>query len=257
MNLDFDINIAAGYKSPTQIARVLTEHWVSQNVYCPSCGSPRLEDLPNNSPVADFRCPACQFEYELKSQKDKLANKIVDGAYDSMIKRINSKRSPHFFLLHYSSSFRVHDFFVIPSHYFVDEIIEKRKPLKSSARRAGWIGCNILLHQIPSTGKIFFIKKGQEKSKKDVLENWSKTAFLANRKSESRGWLVQMLNILDKIESTEFSLNQIYSFEDQMKRIFPNNNFIREKMRQQLQVLRDQGVIEFRGHGVYRKLMGK
>jgi len=255
MNLNFDVNFAVGYKNSTQIARVLTENWVSKNIFCPSCGNPKLEDLPNNSPVADFRCPACQFEYELKSQKDKLANKIVDGAFDSMINRINSTKSPHFFLLNYSNSLRVQDFFVIPSHYFVDDIIEKRKPLKSSARRAGWIGCNILLHQIPSTGKIFYIKNGQEKSKKEVLHNWSKTAFLANRKKESRGWLVQILNILDKIKADDFSLNQVYAYEVELRRIFPNNNFIREKMRQQLQVLRDQGVIEFRGRGAYRKLL--
>ena len=34
----------------------------------------------------------------------------------------------------------------------------------------------------------------------------------------------------------------------------PQNNNIRPKIRQQLQVLRDKGVIEFLGRGLYRKI---
>jgi len=39
----------------------------------------------------------------------------------------------------------VSNVFVVPKHFFVREIIEERKPLAPTARRAGWIGCNILL----------------------------------------------------------------------------------------------------------------
>ena len=156
MDLTFNTNIASKYKSPTQIARVLTENWVNTNIYCPYCGNDQLENLPNNSPVADFRCPSCISEYELKSQKDKLSNKIVDGAYDTMVKRINADNRPHFFLLNHKNS-QVTNFFVIPKHFFIDEIIEKRKPLGPQARRSGWTGCNILLQGIPDSGKIYYI----------------------------------------------------------------------------------------------------
>jgi len=33
--------------------------------------------------------------------------------------------------------------------------------------------------------------------------------------------------------------------------VFPDNHFVREQMRQQLQILRDRGVIEFLGRGKY------
>lgn len=46
----------------------------------------------------------------------------------------------------------------------------------------------------------------------------------------------------------------MYAFEDYLKRRYPKNNYIKDKIRQQLQVLRDQGMIEFLGGGRYKKL---
>lgn len=42
-----------------------------------------------------------------------------------------------------------------------------------------------------------------------------------------------------------FSLNDIYSFENFLKSKHPNNNNIRDKIRQQLQFLRDKGMVKF------------
>ncbi|MCB9805227.1 hypothetical protein H6769_06535 [Candidatus Peribacteria bacterium] len=44
-------------------------------------------------------------------------------------------------------------------------MIEKRKPLSSTARRAGWTGCNILLNLIPESGKIYYIQNGESRDK--------------------------------------------------------------------------------------------
>ena len=35
---------------------------------------------------------------------------------------------------------------------------------------------------------------------------------------------------------------------------YPNNNFIKDKIRQQLQILRDKGLIDFVGRGNYKKI---
>lgn len=255
MNLKFDLSASNSYTNSSQIARVLTELWVKNNAYCPSCGNDQLDQFSNNSPVADFLCKNCRSEYELKSKKDSFTTKIVDGAYSSMIERINSENNPHFFFLNYSSkNLEVNNFLVIPKHYFVNDTIEKRRPLSRIARRAGWIGCNILLQNIPNSGKIFFVKNGELIEKKSVLETWSKTAFLASQKRENRGWSIEVLNIIDKIPSREFKLSDVYMFEAHFKNRFPNNNFIRDKIRQQLQVLRDKGVLQFKGNGFYKKL---
>ena len=52
----------------------------------------------------------------------------------------------------------------------------------------------------------------------------------------------------------QFTLAQIYQFETQLQLQFPDNKHIKDKIRQQLQVLRDQQVIEFVGRGQYRKI---
>jgi len=62
------------YESGSQSARFWTEKWVEQSLYCPNCGNLKLSKLPNNQPVADFKCSACIEEFELKSQKTKFGS---------------------------------------------------------------------------------------------------------------------------------------------------------------------------------------
>jgi type II restriction enzyme len=44
----------------------------------------------------------------------------------------------------------------------------------------------------------------------------------------------------------------MYVFEEELRKKYPNNNFIKDKLRQQLQILRDRGYLEFVGRGIYR-----
>lgn len=74
-------------KSQSQKIRVMTESWVEENIFCPNCGYP-ITNYENNRPVADYFCQNCSEEYELKSKKNSLGNKILDGAYSTMIERI-------------------------------------------------------------------------------------------------------------------------------------------------------------------------
>lgn len=166
MNLNFNTTIASNYKNNSQIARILTESWIADNMYCPRCGCKQVNRFPNNSPVADFYCPICKNEYELKSKTGSLIHKVNDGAYSTMICRITSNKNPDFFFMNYSKEdFSVRDLIFVPKHFFVPEIIEKRKPLSQKARRAGWVGCNILMDKIPEEGKIKIISNGIEEKK--------------------------------------------------------------------------------------------
>ena len=79
MDLALDESVFAGYHSESQMARVLTENCVSGNMYCPRCGCAHIEQFENNRPVADFFCPECRSEYELKSKCGSLGHKINDG----------------------------------------------------------------------------------------------------------------------------------------------------------------------------------
>ena len=113
MNLHFNQDLAKNYTSKAQIIRVLSEGWVKENGYCPNCSTQPLTSFVNGKPVADFYCAHCREQYELKSKKAKLSNIVNDGAYQTMIERINSKDNPSFFFLTYSKEYTVNNFLII------------------------------------------------------------------------------------------------------------------------------------------------
>jgi type II restriction enzyme len=252
MKLGFE-ETQSPYESPSQSARAWTERWVSDWVYCPNCGHQKIDQFPRNRPVADFFCSACNEEYELKSQKNKFGAKVLDGAFRSMCERLSATNNPNLMLMNYDRErLSVTNLFVIPKHFFVREIIEERKPLLPTARRAGWIGCNILLAQVPASGKIFFVQNGQPLPKESVLQKWQKTLFLRSEGIEARGWLIEIMKCVETIGRPEFEIDDVYAFEGQLSGIYPNNRHVKQKIRQQLQVLRDKGYLDFVARGRYR-----
>ena len=255
MNLHLNSELAACYNSPTQKIRVITEAWAKDNMFCPYCGNPYIEHFAPNKPVADFYCPHCADEYELKSKNGPIANKVNDGAYHTMIERIESINNPNFFFMQYSRrDLSIKNLIVVPKHFFVPEIIEKRKPLGPKARRAGWIGCNIILKKIPQDGLIYVVKDEKEQPVDTIINKISRTNFIKQYKLDARGWILDVLNCINKIEEENFSLGQVYAFENVLAEKHPDNHHIRDKIRQQLQLLRDKGIIEFNGRGKYSKI---
>lgn len=253
MKLSFNIQLAKNYISQAQKVRVLSEDWVSNQIYCPNCGYLEIKQYPNNKPVADFYCDKCTEDFELKSKKGKIGKSVPAGAYSRMIERIYSATKPSFFFMGYLESLSVSDFFVVPKHFFIPEIIEKRNPLKETARRAGWVGSNILFSKIPKAGQIFYIENGKEIPKIDVLKKWQQTIFLKEiKKADARGWVLDIMNCIDFLEKKEFSLQDMYNFEHNLQIIHPENKNIRPKIRQQLQILRDKRYLEFTGGGTYK-----
>lgn len=256
MNLNFENIQVNQYHSASQIARIKTESWVANNMYCPRCGNLHINHFGNNRPVADFYCSNCKNEFEIKSKTGPLDKKINDGAYSTMIERITSNANPDFFFMNYSKEFQcVRDLILIPKHFFVPDIIEKRKPLAETARRAGWIGCNILIEKIPLQGRVEIIKNGKVNDINVVLNKVNKGKLLETGDLKARGWIMDILNCVNNIPTDTFSLSMIYSFTEYLSEKHPQNNNIQAKIRQQLQILRDLGFIEFLGKGQYRKII--
>jgi type II restriction enzyme len=254
MDLTFDPSQGERFKGGTQRIKNLSEHWLSREVYCPSCGAESLRPYANNKPVADCYCDKCQADFELKSHRQMFGASVVDGAYATMIERLNSSRNPHLFLLHYSAALHaVVNLMVVPKYFFVPDMIMKRPPLAATARRAGWVGCRIMLSTIPQAGKIYLIQNGVARTQADVRGDWQRTVFLHDQKSNAaKGWLLNVMRCVERIGRPEFTLDDVYKFADEMSVLYPSNNHIRQKMRQQLQVLRDRGFLHFVGHGRYR-----
>jgi len=130
------------YTSASQLARVLTEAWVHRNVSCPGCAS-SLANTPNNTKACDFVCDACGDPFELKSKKSKFGNFVTDGAYETMIAAIRTNPQPNLFLLSYYLPFVLTNLSVLPRRFLVEAMVVRSKPLAQTARRAGWIGCNL------------------------------------------------------------------------------------------------------------------
>ncbi len=241
------------FESETQNARVWTEAWIKRWMFCPRCGAQSLVRHGNNNPAADFWCGSCTEEFELKSQKVKFGAKVVDGAYSSMSKKIAEKANASLLLLQYDrDSLEVRNLIAIPKHFFTLNLLERRKPLAPTARRAGWVGCNIVIGHIPAVGRIQIVEERKARSKDLVLDQWQRLAFLESEAVAGRGWLIEVLRCVESIRRVEFTLAEVYAFEDRLARLYPENSHVRQKIRQQLQVLRDGGYIEFVSRGIYR-----
>ena len=238
------------YTSGSQRARVLTESWLPKHVSCPACAA-TLVQTANNTKARDFLCPSCGDPFELKSKKSRFTNLVTDGAYGTMVAAIRANQQPNLFLLSYRLPFVVTDLSVLPRRFLVEPMVIKRKPLAPTARRAGWIGCNISLKLIPKSALISCVIDGQFVNHSQIQRQWKEFAAFDELGATARGWAAVTLGVVERIQKKEFSLEDVYKFEQTLSKVFPNNHNIRPKLRQQLQVLRDLGFIIFLGGGVY------
>ena len=68
------------------------------------------------------------------------------------------------------------------------------------------------------------------------------------------GWKKEVFQCLQMINKTRFTLKEVYAFKNMLHKKHPSNNHIEEKIRQCLQLLRDNGLVKFVTPGVYKKL---
>lgn len=164
-----------------------------------------------------------------------------------MINRITSNANPDFFVMEYKLGFNPHveNILLIPKFFFTPDIIIKRPPLPKRARRAGWVGCNINIGSIPNQGKTSIVNQGQIINKQVVPKRIEMTNRLAFDKVESRSWLFDVLSCVNKIQNELFSLTDVYAFSSHLAQLHPQNHNVNAKIRQQLQLLRDKGLLSF------------
>jgi type II restriction enzyme len=220
-------------------------------MYCPACACDRLSRSRANTPAIDFTCTHCGQLYQLKSSKTWNAKKIVDAGYDAMIRAIRTDRTPNLLVLNYSSDWVVANMLLVPRMFFTESIVERRKPLSPQARRSGWVGCNILLREIPEDGKITVVSDGRVAPTDRVRAEFARVRELSQLPPELRGWTVDVLRIIRRLRKAHFSLADLYQFESELLALHPQNRHVRPKIRQQLQVLRDLGLLTFDAPGKY------
>ncbi len=253
MNVTMPINLAAGYKSPAQRARVVTEGWATQQLYCPACSNDRLAPSPPNTRAVDFGCSRCTQSYQLKGKSSAFTVKVVDGAYASLMAAPSSDTAPNLLLLHYNpTAWTVANLVLVPAFAFPPSAIECRKPLAATARRAGWVGCFILLSRIPAEARIDLVRAGQSVSPSSVRAQYQRLLPLKEIAAPERGWTLDVLNVARRLGRSEFTNEDMYAHRDELQRLHPENRHVTDKIRQQLQVLRDTGLLTHIGRGRWR-----
>lgn len=254
MRMTFDPALAANYNSASQQAKKLTEGWVSLNMFCPACGNVKLESFKNNKPVSVFYCEKCKKIFELKSSCKRFGKRVIGASYAKMLDNIRSASPADFLFLSYDrSKMCVQDLFVVPGHFFTESNVIKRKPLSFTARRHGWVGCEIMLSDIPAQGRVYIISNGREVNRNDVLNKYLSSCYFREINYAKRRWAIDILRLVNKLGSNVFLLGDVYKFSDELSLLYPHNKNIQAKIRQQLQVLRDAGYITFLRRGQYQK----
>jgi type II restriction enzyme len=85
-----------------------------------------------------------------------------------------------------------------------------------------------------------------------------------------RGWTLDVLNIVRRlcevgtprrgvrgrlgpaVPTNTFTTADVYAFERELEKLHPDNRHVRDKIRQQLQVLRDAGLLQQVERGIWR-----
>lgn len=271
MNLDlapyYNIAKAQYVKSYPQQVRSITEKWAENNLYCPKCGR-TLNAYPNNTPVYDLFCDhsneklvivsAERENFQLKSSckftKNYFPNKILGAEYNKTINSLEKGIFPSLILLHYERELMsIKNALLIHRLSITLSCIQARVPLSNNARRSGWKGSIILLDSIPKKAHIWLIKDRNIIPKKSVQNEWRTITKLFKGNMTERGWTLDILNLVEKLPA-KFYLDDVYKYEKELADLHPQNMHIRDKIRQQLQILRERGFIKFISPGGYLKV---
>ncbi len=257
MDLRLDSTLATQYRSGSQAARVLTETWVARNLTCISCNTGRLIPTPANTPAQDFVCdqPRCSEPYELKARRGTLGRVVVDGAYESLTQLWASGEAANLLLMGYDfQALVVRELYAIHRSLLSRAAIRMRPALPPTARRAGWVGANILLDALPEGALVRIVWNGNPCNPRAIRAEWDRFGFVRRLRGPDRGWVADVLACLRRLPNRVFTIMDAYRFEEELSKLHPGNRNVRPKIRQQLQVLVAHGIAERISPGLYRLL---
>jgi type II restriction enzyme len=253
--MDLPIHLAFKYHNASQVARVTSEAWTGENLRCPRCAG-LLLICAANTRTKDFDCCDCREPFQLKSCTKKLDGKFVGAEYSTTMRSIASGQHPSLILLRYSkTTMSVLDVDYVHRSCITSQCITPRKPLTALARRAGWQGCVLDVNAVPRAGRVNAVRSGEFVPQVTIESAWHIADRIMQVPARARSWLAIVLSIVESLPP-EFVLSDVYASAGRIEAIYPNNRHVNAKIRQQLQVLRDLGILTFaeqRGH--YRRTL--
>jgi len=177
---------------------------------------------------------------------------VTDGGYDSMMRKIHEVQAPALMLAHYSPQWCIEGLLAIHPVFLIPEVVRKRgKPhIRPKSGKEYWM-CDLNLVFVPQDGRIPLVNNGVVSPSSKVRQLYKESIRFGELSSNKRGWAALVLAAVRKIGKAEFRLDEVYVFEAEMHAAYPQNSHVRDKIRQQMQVLRDLGYVEFVGRGEY------
>ena len=104
-----------------------------------------------------------------------------------MRRAILEDRTPNLFVLHYDlDAWAVRTVLLVPHFAFALSALERSKPLAVTARRADWVGCNILLDKIPVHARISVVNEGTPLTPREVRSSYNRLRPLEAERSFAR-----------------------------------------------------------------------
>ncbi len=230
---------------------------MARNLTCISCAAGRLNPTPPNTPARDFVCdqPSCSEPYELKARRGSFGRVVVDGAYDSLTRLWSSGEASNLLLMGYDlRTGIVKDLYAVHRGLLSKAAIQRRRALPPTAKRAGWIGANILLDRLPQGALVPIVWDGSLCDPQTIRAAWDRFSFVGRMKVSDQGWIADVLACLQRLPNRVFTVSDAYRFETELSRLHPANRNVRPKIRQQLQVLVAHGIAQRISPGLYRLL---
>jgi len=255
MNLVCNAEDAVGLSSGRQRARRITEAWFAREGFCLNCTSSNLEATSAGTIARDFVCPVCAEPYELKASAQSHINLVQDGGFYAMMGRIAVQEAPTLMLLQYSPTWMVERLTAVSSVFFTPEVVRRRVKPHTRKSGASYLMCDLDLTVIPPDGKIVVVSGAALRPETQARAAFARSKRFADIPVEGRGWAGLVLSAVRAIGKQEFTLAEVYAHEAAMHAVYPENTHVRPKIRQQLQVLRDLGYLEFGERGEYKVLL--
>ena len=145
------------WKSESRIVGEACEYYVKNNINCVRCNNKNFGKYKTNEKSKDLICITCnqKFQIKAKSATHKQVNNIkyknkfktIGGEYSTTLNSIDEKID-YLIILYEKQSYIILNVLYISNENINFNCIIPRNPLSSTAKRAGWQGCNIIFDNI-------------------------------------------------------------------------------------------------------------
>ena len=145
------------WKSESKIIGEACEDYVKNIIKCIRCNNNNFKKYKPNEKSKDLICISCNQKYQIKAKSDthkqvtnikcKKQFKTIGGEYLTTLNNINEKID-YLIVLYEKQSYKILNVLYITNENINSTCIIPRKPLSSTAKRAGWQGCNILFNNV-------------------------------------------------------------------------------------------------------------